>query len=237
MEYSEFRRRYLGSTRTKNIAGASNRKLNWRGRVHWWILRNLLGQRRTNRRRYELPRTSELPAEYIRLDPWEAQYLYAVAQSAKQGIVEIGRFDGGSTFMLACANPDVPIASIDIAPKDDELLRDLFTNHGVGGNVSLIVEDSQRGDFPDVAQPDLVFVDGDHSEEGCRRDIENWFRRLAPGGHMVFHDSYLGGEGVQAAISGFFRGRDDVIVVQSPYIGAEYWHYPAGSLAHIVKVR
>src|SRR5205823_10602055 len=35
---------------------------------------------------------------------------------------------------------------------------------------------------------DLVFVDGDHTEAGCRSDWEMWSRFVAPGGVVLFHE-------------------------------------------------
>jgi len=37
-------------------------------------------------------------------------------------------------------------------------------------------------------QPNMVFIDGDHSYFGCASDIEIWWKRLAPGGVMAVHD-------------------------------------------------
>jgi Methyltransferase domain len=36
--------------------------------------------------------------------------------------------------------------------------------------------------------PEFIMVDGDHSYEGVRNDIIEYFPLLAPGGLMVFHD-------------------------------------------------
>lgn len=36
--------------------------------------------------------------------------------------------------------------------------------------------------------PGLIFVDGDHSYEGVRQDIIDYYQLLAPGGIMLFHD-------------------------------------------------
>lgn len=35
---------------------------------------------------------------------------------------------------------------------------------------------------------DMVFVDGEHSYEGCKGDIEAWLPNIKPGGLLVIHD-------------------------------------------------
>ena len=42
---------------------------------------------------------------------------------------------------------------------------------------------------------DLVFVDGDHSPDGCREDWERWHAHVSPGGAVAFHDARLGQPG------------------------------------------
>jgi predicted O-methyltransferase YrrM len=42
---------------------------------------------------------------------------------------------------------------------------------------------------------DLVFIDGDHSPEGCREDWEVWHRHVGPGGAVSFHDARAGHAG------------------------------------------
>ena len=42
---------------------------------------------------------------------------------------------------------------------------------------------------------DLVFIDGDHSEQGCARDWSCWSPFVAEGGRVVFHDARLGRHG------------------------------------------
>jgi predicted O-methyltransferase YrrM len=39
---------------------------------------------------------------------------------------------------------------------------------------------------------DFVFVDGDHSEAGCRLDWELWHPLVAPGGLLALHDARMG---------------------------------------------
>ena len=59
---------------------------------------------------------------------------------------------------------------------------------------------------------DLVFIDGDHSEEGVRADWEDWHGFVEPGGAVLFHDARLtqpGGRGLPgptAVVDSLFRG-------------------------------
>ncbi len=218
--YAEFLRRFGGAARTKNLRRTEDAKPDARGR-----------------RVYPMPTTCELPPEFIRLDPWEMEYLFTVARRARRGIVEIGRFNGGSLFTIACAAAaDVPITSIDIAPKDDALLAELLRMHRPDANIALIVGDSHAPDYSQVGQADLLFIDGDHSYRGCLGDIERWYGKVAAGGHILFHDAYMGSNGVQDAILDFMQDKPELRIVVSPYIGAMYWTLPAGSICHLQKV-
>jgi predicted O-methyltransferase YrrM len=230
MHFTEFYERFGASCRTKNTIRLPSTV---RGRARLAV-RLLLGRvTTTNRRLHSPPARSALPYEFIRLDPWEAGYLFAIAQAARRGIVEIGRFRGGSTFLLGCANRKVPIWSIDLAPSDDDRLRQLLIESDVGENVELLVGDSQQGDFPQVDDFDLVFVDGQHTREGCRADLERFYPRLALGGHVLVHDCYAEQQVQQAVLD--FVAAHDVTILRSPYIPNAHWHTSAGSIAHLTK--
>ncbi len=234
MTYDDFFQKFGGSYRSKNIL--TNQRSLYSPKVLlelFFRLGSNARKRDANKRPYNIPKTSALPRGYIRLCPWEAEYLYILAYKAKLGIVETGRFHGGSTFLLASANPKVPIHSIDIAPKSDELLRQYFSDNSVGTNVDLIVGDSQNVKYPQIGEIDLLFIDGDHSYEGCTKDLQNFYPNVVKGGHVVLHDSYFGSP-VQDAVIDFIKGRN-VTVVQTPYIHSNYWHLSCGSIAHFIK--
>jgi hypothetical protein len=38
---------------------------------------------------------------------------------------------------------------------------------------------------------DLLYIDGDHTAEGFRRDVELWVPKVAPGGLVICHDYHL----------------------------------------------
>jgi predicted O-methyltransferase YrrM len=50
-----------------------------------------------------------------------------------------------------------------------------------------------RGESQDLAgrfnaRVDFLFIDGDHSYEGVRADVDSWFPKLKPGALVLFHD-------------------------------------------------
>jgi precorrin-6B methylase 2 len=222
MDFPEFWRRFGGASRRKHLLGLDSIFMD-------------PGSEAENKRDFPLPPQSELPIDFIRLEPWEIEYVFMLAGMATQGIVEIGRFTGGSVFVMSCANDRVPIFSIDNNPRNDELLRTYFVQCGVGSNVRLLVNDSQQRRFPEIAAFDLCFIDGDHSYAGCTNDLERWFPALAPGGHLLLHDSYLGCAVQKALID--FIDRHAVEVIVSPYRGRSHWLTDFGSLCHLRKPR
>jgi predicted O-methyltransferase YrrM len=139
----------------------------------------------------------------------EAAYLYGLARDLENAsIAEIGRFKGGSTFLLAAAvGPGSRIYSYDIHaplfdwPSGDALDRDLregLRRAGIEERVEIHVADSKTVEPP--AEPcAIVFIDGDHSYDGARADYENWRGSVAPGGHLLLHDA------VPAGTFGIFR--------------------------------
>lgn len=186
-------------------------------------------------------RASELPSgsgilfkEMIRMEPWEIDYLIMVGKRVQHGVVELGRYNGGSTVVFAHVT-NLPIYSIDISPQNDEKLVSLFNQCNVGSNVHLIVGDSQHVKYPEVKHYDLLFVDGDHSYQGCLNDLNNWWDGLKVGGHVLCHDSYFGNE-VQDAIHEFLKDKQ-VNIYLSPYNPARHWYMPYGSLCHFQKLR
>ncbi len=232
MDYAEFYRRFGGSYRRKHLMKIPARRL---PRALFGLRFFFDGDfgRTLGKVPFVLPPESELPLKFIRLDPWEGEYLFMMASRARKRIVEIGRFYGGSTFLLACANAKVPIHSIDLGPQDDDRLRRCLSDGAVGENLELIVGDSQGGEFAHIQDVDMLFVDGDHSYEGCTRDLENWYPKVVPGGHVLLHDCYFGSPVLESVVD--FTAKHDVQLIRSPYQIASHWRQPPGSVAHFVK--
>lgn len=175
-----------------------------------------------------------LPHSFVLLEVCEAEYLYALSRFARHGIVETGRYRGGSSLLMSAAAPEIPIWSIDIAPRDDVALMDYATRMGIGRNLTLIVGDSTQ-DYSEVTDFDLLWIDGDHSFSGCSGDINRWWPRLRPGGDMLLHDCYLGSD-VMDAVNQFLRSTSDAVVVIGSINPSKYQRLPAGSMCHIRKL-
>jgi predicted O-methyltransferase YrrM len=130
----------------------------------------------------------------------EAALLYRLARRVQVGgvFVEIGRFKGGSTLLLASALPEgAELWSYDLhvairadlsGPQLDAELQAALERYELTHKVHLIVGDSRTAEPPPRA-PHVVFVDGDHTYEGARADFARWSELVGPGGHVLFHDA------------------------------------------------
>ncbi|QHG19882.1 hypothetical protein GJB62_06235 [Nostoc sp. ATCC 53789] len=128
------------------------------------------------------------------------QLYYAVRKllptnSSPCRFVEIGSFAGSSLFLnqkaLVREHNDLEGWAIDpgLHPQLKLVLDNLLSkithlrmfSHDALAQLQTIFE-------RDHNYPPYIFVDGDHSYEGVKRDIANYYPLLAPGGLMIFHD-------------------------------------------------
>lgn len=101
--------------------------------------------------------------------------------------VEIGRFKGGSTILLAAAvGLKGKLISIDIEPQDDLVLQDIINNLGMNDRVDIITGNSKEIILHDIY--DFVFIDGDHSYEVAKSDHNKWGALVKVGGFIIHHD-------------------------------------------------
>ena len=137
--------------------------------------------------------------EIIRLDLHEAGLLYKYAKQTwieprklfhhtgkGNTILEIGRYWGGSTVLLATAthNSDVNIVSVDVVegchdPDVDDWLNDYEEKE----RIDIRVDNSHAMENIPLS---LLFVDGDHSYEGIKKDFIHHWNYLH--GDCIAHD-------------------------------------------------
>ena len=148
----------------------------------------------------------------------DAAVLRATA-TGRRRVVELGVYEGSSAVVLC-----------EVLDAGAELhLVDPFGHHGwalpagwgatEGASRRVVARAARRHDGPRVTwhvdyssvvarrwegAVDLVFIDGDHSEEGVRTDWEDWHAFVEPGGAVLFHDarSVAGGRARAAGADG-----------------------------------
>lgn len=117
-----------------------------------------------------------------------------------KNFMEIGTDQGGTFAIWSKLSKDGKRISIDIphgnygvssydVNKRDEYLKSL------GSNVTMIHGDSQSGEIKNrisstlkEGELDFLFIDGDHTYEGVKKDYENYKKYVKPGGWIGFHD-------------------------------------------------
>jgi Methyltransferase domain len=144
------------------------------------------------------PAHEAIPAEvdgiYGKLSPGDQYKLYETAYFARGPILEIGRLHGKSAVILAMGlrdgGADVPFYSLELEDKHRPIAEGHLRDRGLLDLVTLVQGDSSTSiaQLPDGF--DTVFVDGDHSYEGCTRDLRALEGRIDPGGVAMFHDCF-----------------------------------------------
>jgi predicted O-methyltransferase YrrM len=147
----------------------------------------------------------------------EAALLFRLVRDAGPAtIVEIGRFKGGSTLLMATAmasgsrlwSYDLHVAAREdlVGSELDAELEAALRRLGVDDGVELLVGDSRTVELP-PGPFDVLFIDGDHSYDGVKADFERWGPHVRDGGHLLFHDATDTGSygnvypGVQRAVA------------------------------------
>jgi predicted O-methyltransferase YrrM len=105
-------------------------------------------------------------------------------------IVEIGTYAGGSAFTFAhFAELIISIDDNDKFRKRQqirELSKLIFINKTSKKNSVMLAVETQLADRNTLA--DLLFIDGEHTYKGAKRDFNSYKKFVKPGGYIVLHD-------------------------------------------------
>lgn len=150
---------------------------------------------------------------YTSIEGWlttdEARGLFEIAGNLdpKAKVLEIGSWKGKSTWCIACGLRQGTINCIDPFNADGDI-ESLETYKNSRGNKSLINQFKEnlsgvsksviikpyvglskdfKGHFKSIQ---FLFIDGDHSIEGCQFDFENFKDSIEIDGFLAFHDYY-----------------------------------------------
>ena len=137
--------------------------------------------------------------DIIRLDLREAGLLYKYAKQTwiepkklfhhtgkGNTILEIGRYWGGSTLLLAMAthNSDVNVVSVDVVTGcHDPDVDDWLNEYDEKDRIDVRVDNSWAMENIPLS---MLFVDGDHSYEGVKKDFIHHWNYLH--GNCLAHD-------------------------------------------------
>lgn len=121
-----------------------------------------------------------------------------VAKVTEGVILEIGSKKGASAHAMASV-ASVPVYCIDLWDLTFEGDSRGF-RHSNPANLRQFIENTKRlniiwikglsGEIAKVWEKPigLLFIDGDHSYEGCKTDYEGFAKYIIPGGYLVIHD-------------------------------------------------
>lgn len=158
-------------------------------------------------------RSSTTLQHYYTIEGWltlnEANGLFEVANSLKKGsvVVEIGSWKGKSTYCIAqglkrgiihCIDPfnaagEEGSKEVYESEKGEKSLLLQFQHNlrTIPRSVSIEVHKGYSHEFVGkIPFIDFLFIDGDHSIEGCKFDFENFSPYVNVNGFVAFHDYF-----------------------------------------------
>jgi hypothetical protein len=110
-------------------------------------------------------------------------------------VINVGAGAGTSGLAILESRPDVILHTVDIQDEDSPFgclyaERQVCTEAGyhLGENWYQHHIDSKELAKVWTEPADYVFVDGDHTYEGCAGDILGWLPRIHAGGYIAVHD-------------------------------------------------
>lgn len=131
-----------------------------------------------------------------------------------QTYLEIGVKHGKSLAVaFLAARKGVNIVGIDI--EDSEERQKLFRRLGLTNYANFIHSDSSTACRIWNRPIDVLFIDGDHSIQGCTTDIRNWAHFVPKNGVILFHDCDETSPGVMEAVKRYYGNK--VKLYKTPY--------------------
>ncbi|MFL5946052.1 MAG: class I SAM-dependent methyltransferase, partial [Gaiellaceae bacterium] len=152
------------------------------------------------------PVVFDQPRRLTDVDSWHEHIpfaFFAVAALRPRVVVELGTWKGDSycAFCQAvqtvgapsrCYAIDTWEGDVHTGPYGADVLEELRAHHDpLYGSFSQLLQrtfDEAVGDFAD-ASIDLLHVDGIHSYDAVRHDVETWLPKLSDRGVMLLHDT------------------------------------------------
>ena len=133
-------------------------------------------------------------------------------------VVMIGAGPGVMALAIKEGNPDCALTVID---KDTcEWTQKHLESAALLRGVNFVIGDSARVGHSWIEPINLILIDGNHSYEGVKADLEAWLPHIAPGGYVFLHD--YDAEGTEFAgqerYPGVEKAADEFLIFPNPYL-------------------
>lgn len=139
----------------------------------------------------------DLKAKLGQFSTFDSMVVMPEVQKLKPGQIylEIG-VDRGKSLSIACmvADPGVEVYGIDISAPDPKVEG----AHYIKEDANVVAKTWDKK----IA---VLFIDGDHTYEGCKADIDSWYPHMEEHGVILFHDADSNGPGILRAIEEFCK--------------------------------
>ena len=161
---------------------------------------------------------------YYFISPWQSRVevtaLLELIQKLKPStIAEIGTANGGSLFLFSrLATPDARIVSVDLPNVKfgggyKNWRKNFFKQMVLPKqDLHLLLGDSHSSATYNEVQKllpgnevDFLFIDGDHTYEGVKKDFEMYAPLVRKGGMIAFHDIVKGNPDLVGEVSKFWN--------------------------------
>ncbi len=121
--------------------------------------------------------------------PWEIETVYPLVKALKpRRILEIGSLYGGTlVYWLKCLTKGDDTNVVAIDPEIDKV-RDYLSDPRLVLVNSSSHNESAINKALSYAPFDALFIDGDHSYEGAKRDFDTYGDMVREGGLILLHD-------------------------------------------------
>lgn len=121
-------------------------------------------------------------------------------------VPEVEKLEPGHVYLEVGVDRGKSLSVARMVAEDGVLVYgvDLRENPGVENTYFLHMDSGEAAKLF-KGKIDVLFIDGDHSYEGCKRDIKSWYPHMARGGVMLFHDCDATSPGVVQAVDEFAK--------------------------------
>jgi predicted O-methyltransferase YrrM/PAS domain-containing protein len=128
-------------------------------------------------------------------EPETGRALYALVRLIEpKNVIEIGSYVGASSICIAQALADNPqpglLHCVEVEERHVTLTGDHLAEASLADRARIYHGSSQDpGIVSSLPRSELIFVDGDHTYEGAKKDFQTYSGLLVGEGMMVYHDT------------------------------------------------